>query len=593
MIRRDLMNPSSPARRIVTPTARKRTRTGPSLPILALALLCFSLPLHLPELVVAQSATPVAGRDDPSATLPLTGERRDAFIAFIEEALAVMGVPGASLAVVQNGETVLLEGFGAREVGTDLAVTPDTMMAIGSVTKPLTSLLAATLVEDGFLSWTMPIIDLLPEFQTGDPALTEQLTVADLFCACSGIPSRDEIVFWNSDDLDVQTLIGMLAKLSPTAPIGERFQYSNLVYAVGGYAAAVGAGSAPHDLKNGYQLAMRNRVFNPAGMSRSTFDVDAVLATDDYALPHATNLDGEPVVISLLQSQRSVSAIAPAAGLWSTGRDLASLLHALLNRGIADDGRHVVSPDQLEQLWEDRVTFAADSAQPSQLSQSYGLGWFIGEVDRHRLLSHSGQTHGFVAQLSVLPEADLGIAILTNATNGGAFTAVVQQRLFELIFDLPPNAELELERSVALIGALLAGQRPLIGTIDRQTVAPFLGRYCNPTLGGVTLRLQRGKLIFDAGEVRSELRPLLTRPNPDPRYLLLQAPPTGLGSQVVLRYDAAGRPELVLPAIGTTAIAGETLPTYVFVAGEEAEAQPALPSVSGAMLSAGSRCRTR
>src|SRR5215208_5766660 len=72
------------------------------------------------------------------APLPLTGERAAAFEAYVAEALARYGVPGASVAVVQDGEVIYLRGFGVRDQDSTQSVTPDTMMMIGSVTKSMT-----------------------------------------------------------------------------------------------------------------------------------------------------------------------------------------------------------------------------------------------------------------------------------------------------------------------------------------------------------------------------------------------------------------------------------------------------------------------
>jgi CubicO group peptidase (beta-lactamase class C family) len=58
-------------------------------------------------------------------------------------------VPGAAVAVVQNGEVVYQQGFGIREQGGSELVTPETLMMIGSITKPMTATMAATVVDDG------------------------------------------------------------------------------------------------------------------------------------------------------------------------------------------------------------------------------------------------------------------------------------------------------------------------------------------------------------------------------------------------------------------------------------------------------------
>ena len=520
---------------------------------------------------VGAAATPDATPVGVAQPLPMDGERRAAFAAFVEQSLAELGVPGAAVVVVQGGEVVFIEAYGVREARGTARVTPETLFEVGSITKPFTSLLAATVVDDGLASWETPAVDLLPGFALPDPALAERLTLADLLCACSGLPGRDEAIFWNADGLDAAGVVAGLAEQSATAPVGERFQYSNRVYAAGGFAAAAAAGAAPGELETGYRRAMRERVLGPIGMSESTFDLDAVLARD-HAVPHALDLEGRTVPLPLLQAQRILDPLDPAAGLWSSAREQGRWLQTLLAGGAAPDGTRVVSRENLERAWAQRVPLPEGLALPN--AEGYGLGWFVGEAGGWRVLGHSGSTPGFQAEAAVLPEAGLGLAVLTNGGNGAALAFGAQQRLFELLLGVPAAAEADVDRTVAAINGFLASQRALIDAFDPAAVGPFLGRYANPTLGEAELRLRDGRLVFDAGEVRSELRPLRTRPDPDPdpRYALVG--PGAVGSvPVTLRRDAAGNPELVLgtaaPPALVEAIAGEPPPSYVFTRVEE------------------------
>lgn len=123
------------------------------------------------------------------APLQLTGDRRSAFEGYLSNAVTRFGVPGAAVAVIQDGEVAHLRGLGVKELGGAQPVTPDTLFMIGSITKPITTLLAAALVDDGDLSWNARLVDVLPQFAAGDRIMTERLTVRDAFCNCSGLPA--------------------------------------------------------------------------------------------------------------------------------------------------------------------------------------------------------------------------------------------------------------------------------------------------------------------------------------------------------------------------------------------------------------------
>ena len=122
-------------------------------------------PILLVLLLAAMSAAPARGQTPGPASpqagasvdlagvapLPLTRDRQAEFESYIASMLATTRVPGAAVAVVQNGEVVYQQGFGVRELGGSEPVTPETLMMIGSITKPMTATMAATVVDAGEL----------------------------------------------------------------------------------------------------------------------------------------------------------------------------------------------------------------------------------------------------------------------------------------------------------------------------------------------------------------------------------------------------------------------------------------------------------
>jgi CubicO group peptidase (beta-lactamase class C family) len=526
--------------------------------------------------VVAQVETPVpsapstpiatpqtAAQPDLSgvAPLPLTGERRTTFEAYVADVIDRFGVPGASVAVVQAGEVVYAQGFGVKALGGTDPVTADTLMMIGSVTKSMTATMAATVVDDGWLSWDTPLVELLPQFAVADPQLTPRLTVADAFCACTGLPRRDLEFLFHFDDLPLDRLIAQVAELPLSAPYGERFQYSNQMFAIGGYAAAAAAGAAPNDLYGGYQLAMRERLLNPIGMHRSTFALDEVLASRNYALPHATDLDGNLQRVSLLVDARFATAVAPVGALWSSAQDVARYLQTELADGVAPDGTRIVSDENLARTRAPRVAIPPEPGMPTLFSVAgnhYAMGWVVDTYQGQPVLSHTGGTLGFVSEVAFLPEANLGVVILTNGGQGAAaFNFSVQFRLLELLFDQPAAFDTMLGQVLEAQTAQVAEFRAQLGTVDPAAVAPYLGHYEHPALGEVELALRDGALEFDAGEVRSEMRPRVDEAGQVAGYVFTDPPLAG-PTPVTLRQSDDGRPEIVVT------VPGEAAETYVF-----------------------------
>ena len=207
----------------------------------------------------------------------------------------------------------------------------------------------------------------------------------------------------------------------------------------------------------------------------------------------------------------------------------------------------------------------------------YGMGWFVGERAGQRLLSHSGSTLGFLSELALWPDADLGLVVLTN---GGAGSAIlpfaIEQHLLELVFNEPPTAEAIVAQFAAVAAAQFAAVNARVAPVDPAAVEPYLGHYEHPALGGAELRLRDGRLIFDTGETSSELQRLTGNADPLPRYISIDAPSTLAFAWIVLRPGDDGRPELVLsgpPLPGTDPV------TEVFTA---RPSPPSLPAATPA-----------
>ena len=88
---------------------------------------------------------------------------------FVAEQLAAWEVPGCAVAAVGGGEVVLAAGWGRRDLEAELPVTPDTLFAIGSVTKAFTAATVGALVDDGLLEWEGPLRDYVPDLRLHDP----------------------------------------------------------------------------------------------------------------------------------------------------------------------------------------------------------------------------------------------------------------------------------------------------------------------------------------------------------------------------------------------------------------------------------------
>ncbi len=440
---------------------------------------------------------------------PLDPSRLAALAGFVELARAQARVPGVAIAIVDHGQVVLAHGFGVRQLGRPEPVTPDTLFLIGSTTKPLTTLMMARLVDEQRFAWDSPLEALAPGLARPGQALPGQalpgqalpgqalpgLTVAHTVCACSGMPGDGgELIFAYAAATPEQR-IAELARRPPSAAPGRVFQYSNAMFAAGGYWAAHTVWPALR-IGDAYDLAMQRYVFAPLGMASTTFDVRVVEARD-HATPHGRTRALDHVAIPLADEQM-VDAIRPAAGAWSSAADLARYLALELADGRDRGGARLVSAASLHRRRAPMVRVGGRT--------SYGLGLFVEDDHGVTIVGHGGNTFGFSTDLFFLPDAGIGAVILTNAGFDRTLPDVVRQRLLELVFGAPDRASRALRDAVARRDA--AAARALVDAtpaLPPALAARLVGRYANPQLGSITLARLGGYVVLDVGEWRSRI----------------------------------------------------------------------------------------
>ena len=473
---------------------------------------------------------------DLSAATPLpVVDVTGALDEFVAYAMDAFDIPGAAIAIVQDGEVVYLEGFGVTIEGGS-PITPDTHMMIGSTGKTMTALLVASLVDDGVIDWDTPVVEVLPRFAVADEELSTSITFRNLLCACTGVPRRDLELAFNYHELSAEGVIESLRTFEFFTEFGEAFQYSNQLVATAGYAAAAAAGASYGELAAGYRDLLNDRLTGPVGMTDTTLDFQTVIDRGQYATPHGLSLDTlgyEPVDLAF---EELLIPVGPAGTHWSTAGDMAEYLQTVLARGVAPNGTRVVSEENLGVTWEPQVPITA--------TDSYGLGWMVGSYKGAPLYSHGGNTIGFTSEFAFLPEVDLGIVILTNAQAANSFTGTVTSRFLELVYQQPDETVAQTEYVVEQTRTALQEQRSQV--LDRVPLVDaltYFGPYTNPALGDVSLRIEDGQLLLDAGEWATQLRPYVDRNGEFESYVTYGAPLTGLTVRLSLED---GAPRMVL-----------------------------------------------
>ncbi len=436
--------------------------------------------------------------------------------AFLVDAQKKLKVPGVAMAIVQGGKVIYKKGFGLRHTAKRRKVTPRTLFMIGSITKPLTTMMMAKLVDEKKFGWETPVTKVWKGFGLGDAKFTKMCRMRHTVCACTGLPRQDMEFLFESKKSTAESRMALLKTMKPTTGFGETFQYSNLMVAAGGYVAAHAA-YPRWKLGKAYNRAMQTRLFKPTGMRRTTFDFRRVRRLD-YAQPHSVTLEMTPVPLPLT-FEDGVRSVGPAGAAWSNVDDMARFLLLELGKGKMPGGKRVVSAENLQRRWQGQIKISSKA--------HYGFAVIVNRSRGVRLMGHGGGTLGFTSNLFFLPDHGVGMIILTNRAGANKFTNLVTRRLLELIFDGKPKATRSLVFVLKRLAKTLAKSKKQVTLKPKAAwVKRFAATYHNAALGTLRVQWKRGGGVIDVGEWHA---PLSKHVAEDKVERLLFGPPlTGL-----------------------------------------------------------------
>jgi len=456
----------------------------------------------------------------------------DALKKLVADAEAATGVPGVSFGVVQDGKTVWAGGVGIRELGKPELVDGKTLYMIASNTKALTTLMLAKLVDAKKLTWETPVTQVLPSFQLGSPEVTKQVQIQHLICACTGMPRQDLewLLEWKSST--PATVMKSLASMVPTSKFGELFQYSNLMAAAGGYVG----GHAQHptlELGAAYDKAMQQLVFDPLGMTSTTFDF-AKAQRGNYARPHGLDVDGKPAH-DLMAINYSVIPARPAGAAWSNVEDMLKYVEMELDDGVLPGGKRYVSKDALYARRHPGVAIGADAA--------YGMGLMVQTKYDVAVIHHGGDMIGYHSDMMWIPEARVGAVILTNGDLGPLIRSAFLRKLLEVLYNGKPEADENVTTAAKNAFVQLAASRKLLAVpADPAAAAELATHYKNAALGDIAVTHAGGKTLFNFGEFTSEVA---TLKNTDGTISFTTIAP-GISGLELVAGSAAGKPTLTM-----------------------------------------------
>ncbi len=356
----------------------------------------------------------------------------------VAETAAAHGVPGAATGVLVGGE-LHVATFGVTNVEHPLPVTAATLSQVASITKTFTSAACALLVEAGELTFEDPVDRHLPGLAETIGLDLDQVTVEHLLSHQSGFDG-DHLFVHRSDDLTA------LAGARRLFPPGAGFSYNNAGFSLAGAVVEAVSGQP-------FDRFVTDRLLRPLGMANATFRADDAITHSVFA-PHWV-FEGEAHVIRGAGWQPGWE-MGPhdraAAGLVASVDHLASWCR-FQRTGTDDEGHRLLGDESLARLH--RPVVDADPVE------DIALDWHVRDTGGARSIGHGGVTAGYISDLVIVPDHDVAVIALTNATNG----AIVNQRI----------RRWALEQAVGLVE-----RDPEPDPAVEPDAASYLGRYLHP-----------------------------------------------------------------------------------------------------------------
>lgn len=343
----------------------------------------------------------------PSATAGQDADIIDAFSRQIAADVEADGIGGISAAVFKGDQVLWAQGFGWADPANRVPAGVRTIYRTGSISKSVTAILMADLVEEGTVALDDAVVDHLPEAAGfGDPpAGVAPITLRQLASHTAGLirePELEGAAAGPIEDWGHKILASIPHTRYDTLP-GARYQYSNIGYGVLGYTLQRAAGTSFMDL-------VEDRLFKPLGMRSSTFIVGPDLGRR-VAVGFVNWDDGtvDPDLPALEHEGRGYKV--PNGGVYATVGDLATFAAAVMG----------MTEHELLQLATRREVMTVQT--PEDPDSGYGLGFSIRAVpleggDDVRFVGHGGSVAGYNMYLVFEPESGYGVALGRNYNRG-------------------------------------------------------------------------------------------------------------------------------------------------------------------------------
>jgi CubicO group peptidase (beta-lactamase class C family) len=446
------------------------------------------------------SPPPVSTHD---SVRPLLPDQLSDFGAYVDSARKTFDVPGIAVAIVKDGQVVMEQGFGLREIGKPEQVDAHTLFAIASNTKAFTAASLQQLAEQGKLKMDDRVIDHLPWFRMSDPYVTHEMRIRDLLAHRSGLSlGAGDLLYWPPTSYSTKEVVERLRDVPIKNSFRSNYAYDNILFAVATLVIEQASGQS-------YADYVREHIFKPVGMDESLIDKTYLKPGMDVAMGHAKSdfKDLKPVPPMAWLNDPG------AGGIYASVHDLAKWMNvqlaggALSTKGADGKPARLFSEDSQQQMWSMLTPIRIGKPPIPELAPltphfyGYGESWFLSDYRNQRLVWHTGGWPGMVSRVTLVPELHLGVVVLTNQESGAAFNAVTYRAL-----DAYLNPGRKTDWVAVYDKAVKLGEAKSDDSLAKHEaardrngkpslpLAKYAGTYRDPWYGDVVISSENGKL---------------------------------------------------------------------------------------------------
>jgi CubicO group peptidase (beta-lactamase class C family) len=417
--------------------------------------------------------------------------------AWVARAMKTFDVPGIGLGIVKDGTVVLAKGYGVRKLGSPEPVDGETLFGIASNTKVFTAVALGLLVEAGKVEWDAPVVRYLPAFQLWDPYVTRELSVRDLLVHRSGLGlGAGDLLWWPPSTYNRAEIAHRLRFIKPATSFRSAYAYDNVLYLVAGQLIEAVSGQSWEDF-------VTARILKKAGMTGSNVLHSAAAAGGNVAAPHA-RVDGTVRPIAPFVSDNT----NPAGGINSSAEDMARWMHVLLAGGVLPDGSRLFSERTLRQVTSIVTPLSPTTNPPPELAPlrnnfaGYALGLNVRDYRGMKMWTHTGGLPGYVSRVMMLPDAKLGVAVLTNQESGEAFDSIAYH-VVDHYLGAPATDWIEGFRAASARGEAQMAEAEKKAASARDAASKpslplerYAAAYEDAWYGDIAITLEQGRLVM-------------------------------------------------------------------------------------------------